>query len=139
MTLALVAVLLSTAPSAPPSLAPSLASSHFASAPGMLLDTVEGARGGRIFAGVRLTVAGSICTLLGLVSGGGGTYALIASGSQTGNAQTISQVLGWTFFGVGALFLVIGLPLLIVGIANIASPPGIGLAVTREGQLAVSF
>ncbi|MBL8916698.1 MAG: hypothetical protein JNM17_38710 [Archangium sp.] len=139
MTLALVAVLLSTAPSAPPSLAPSLASSHLASTPGMLLDTVEGARGGRIFAGVRLTVAGSICSIIGLASGAGGTYALITSGSQTGNAQTVSQVLGWTFFGVGALFLVIGLPLLIVGIANIATPPGVGLTVTREGQLAVTF
>lgn len=140
MTLALVALLLSSTPAAPPSLTPSLASAHLQSAPGLLLDSVEGSRGGQIFSGVRLTVAGSICTVLGLVSGGGGTYALIRSGSQTGSEQTVSQVLGWTFFGIGGVFLAVGLPLLIVGIVNLATvPPRVGLGLTREGQLAVVF
>jgi hypothetical protein len=141
MTLALVALLLSsTTPATPPSLAPTPSEAHLTAAPGVLLDTVKASRGGQIYSGVRLTVSGSILTLLGLAPGIGGTYALIRSGSQTGNDFTVSQVLGWTFFGIGALMLAVGLPLLIVGIVNLATvPPRVGLGLTKQGELAVFF
>jgi hypothetical protein len=141
MTFALVAMLLTSTPATPPSLAPSLYESHLSAPQGVLLDTIKGNRGGQIFAGVRLTVAGSILLLVGAAPTIGGTYALVSSLSQTGSAQTVSQVLGWTFFGIGALLVVVGLPLLIVGIVNLATvPPKVGsLGISREGNLAVFF
>lgn len=141
MTLALVAMLLCSTPATPPSLAPSLYEAHLNAPQGVLLDTLKANRGGQIYAGVRLTVSGSILLLVGSAPLIGGTYALIRSGSQTGSDFTVSQVLGWTFFGIGALLAVVGLPLLIVGIVNLATvPPKVGsIGITREGALAVFF
>ncbi|MFT3711885.1 MAG: hypothetical protein QM817_29955 [Archangium sp.] len=139
MTLALVAMLLTSTPATPPpSLVPSL--SALSPRQGMLVESL-GNRGGQIYAGVRLTVSGSILLLVGAAPLIGGTYALIRSGSQTGSDFTVSQVLGWTFFGIGALLAVVGLPLLIVGIVNLATvPPKVGsLGISREGNLAVFF
>lgn len=66
---------------------------------------------------------------------------MISAGNETGSARTVFTVLGWTFFGIGALLAVVGIPLLIVGIVKLSAPrPGeIGLTLSQNGSLAVSF
>jgi len=137
-TALLLALALAT-PQSPPTLVPQLTSSHLSAPQGLLLPAVSGVRGGQIFAGVRLTVAGSILTLLGAASAAGGVYGLINAGMQTGNPQTVSLVLGWTFTGFGMLLGAIGLPLLIVGIANLATAGHASLTLTSSGDVAVAF
>jgi hypothetical protein len=146
MTLALLTSLMisSTPVASAPSLAPDLYMTHLSPRQGMLVESL-GSKAGQIVSGVRLTVSGSICTILGLVSGGGGVYALLMATTQTGSAALVSTVLGWTFFGIGAVFLLVGLPLLIVGIVNLATVPAnpgrarLQLGLTQRGELAVVF
>lgn len=100
---------------------------------GQLLPVVSSRRD--VFGGVRLVVSGSILTVLGGAIGAGGLYSLISAPNET-----VFRVLGWTFFGMGALLAVVGIPLLIVGIVKLAAPrDGLGLTVGQNGSLAVSF
>jgi len=124
---------------AAPTPKPELFEARLAPAPGLLLQGAEGQRGPQIYAGVRNTVAGSILCLLGAGSGVGGIAALVGVPQQTGGWRTAMTAIGWTFAGLGMLFGAIGIPLLIVGIVNLAGPPPLALSVTQQGALAVSF
>ena len=128
---------------ASPSLAPSLYEAHLSPRQGLLVESLS-SRGLAIASGVRNIVAGSILTLLGSVSLTGGVAALLGVPGQMGSDRTVGLVLGWTFFGVGALLTVIGLPLLIVGIVKIATAPlpqkkSVALGISSDGALALVF
>ena len=72
--------------------------------------------------------------------GAGGLYSLISASALMGNERTIFTVLGWTFFGIGALLAVVGIPLLVVGIVRVSSRPGeLSLSLDELGSLAVRF
>jgi hypothetical protein len=121
-------------------LRPELYETHLASAPGMLVPELAGSRGGEIYGGVRQIVSGSILLGVGLAIGAGGLYSLISAGAETGSARTVFTALGWTFFGIGALLAVVGIPLLIVGIVRVSNRPGqLALGIDQHGQLAVRF
>lgn len=133
------ALLLLTLASPATPLHPELFETHVHAPAGVLLPRVSGSRD--VYGGVRLVVSGSILTVLGGAIGAGGLYSLISAGNETGSARTVFTVLGWTFFGIGALLAVVGIPLLIVGIVKLSAPrPGeIGLTLSQNGSLAVSF
>ena len=127
-------------PQSPPTLVPQLTSLHLSAPQGPLLPAVSGVRGGQIPRACRLTVAGSILTLLGAASAAGGVYGLINAGMQTGNPQTVSLVLGWTFTGFRQ---VVGPPsgcrCFIVGIANLATAGHATDTLTSSKDVAVAF
>lgn len=128
------ALLLLTLASPATPLHPELFETHLHAPARVLLPRVSGSRD--VYGGVRLVVSGSILTVLGGAIGAGGLYSLISAGNET-----VFRVLGWTFFGIGALLAVVGIPLLIVGIVKLSAPrPGeIGLTLSQNGSLAVSF
>lgn len=130
-----IALLLITLAGTGTPLRPDLYETHLAAPQGVLLPTVAGSRGGAIYGGVRQIVSGSILLGLGLISGGGGLYSLISAPNQLA-----FTVLGWTFFGIGAVLAVVGIPLLIVGIVKVSSRPGeLSLGIDQHGSLAVRF
>ncbi len=125
-------LLLSLASPASP-LHPELFEAHLTAPPGVLLPVVASSRD--VYGGVRMVVSGSILTVLGGAIGAGGLYSLITAGNET-----VFKVLGWTFFGMGALLAVVGIPLLIVGIVKLSAPRDrLGLTISQNGSLAVSF
>jgi hypothetical protein len=135
MPLALLLLTLAN-PGAP--LRPDLYQSHLTAPPGVLLPAI--AAHADIYGGVRMTVAGSILTVLGGAIGGGGLYSLLSAAHETGSSRTVFTVLGWTFGGIGGVLLLVGIPLLIVGIVKLSSRPGnVSLSLDRSGQLAVTF
>lgn len=135
-----LALLLLTLASPGNPLRPELYETHVRAPVGVLLPELAGARGGDIAGGVRLTVSGAILTVLGGAIGAGGLYSLISAGQEVDSARTIFTVLGWTFFGIGGVLALVGLPLLIVGIVKLASRPGqVSLGLDQRGQLAVRF
>ena len=137
MPLALLLLTLAS-PGAP--LRPDLYETHLAAPAGVLLPTVASSRRGQVFDGVRLTVSGAICTVLGGAIAAPGIYFLLRAGAQTGSDRTVSTVLGWTFAGIGGVLGLVGLPLLIVGIVKLATRPGsVSLGLDQRGQLAVRF
>jgi hypothetical protein len=137
MPLALLLLTLAN-PGAP--LRPDLYQTHLTAPPGVLLPAVASSRGGEIYGGVRNTVAGSILCVLGGAIGAGGLYSLISAANETGSSKTVFTVLGWTFGGMGAVLLLVGIPLLIVGIVQLSHRPGsVGLGLDQHGQLAVTF
>ncbi len=135
----LALLLLTLAGSGSP-LRPDLYETHLAAPRGVLLPVVAGSRGGQVYGGVKQIVSGSILTVLGGAIGAGGLYSLISAGTLMGNERTIFTALGWTFFGMGALLAVVGIPLLIVGIVRVSARPGeISLSLDERGTLAVRF
>ncbi|MDP1822345.1 MAG: hypothetical protein Q8L48_03855 [Archangium sp.] len=119
---------------------PDLFQTSYLSAPGVLLPELAGSRGREVYGGVRQVVSGSICLGLGLAIGGGGLYSLISAANEMGSARTVFTVLGWTFFGIGAVLALVGIPLLVVGIVRLSVKPGeMGLVIGKDGQLAVAF
>lgn len=96
---------------------------------------------GSIAGGISNIVAGSILTVLGGVSVALALPAVLNAPSLPENERTVSLVLGWTFTGFGGLLLVIGIPLLVVGIVRVATPHRgfVGLELGSNGQLAVRF
>lgn len=139
MILALL-VLVSLGNSGSP-LRPDLYETHLSAPQGVLLPEIAGSRGGEIYGGVRQIVSGSICLALGLAIGGGGLYSLLSAANETDrNTKTIFTALGWTFFGMGAVLALVGIPLLIVGIVRVANKPGeVSLGLASDGSLAVRF
>ena len=138
MPLALLLLTLAN-PGAP--LRADLYESHLSPREGLLVPALA-SRGGEIYGGVRQIVSGSICLGLGLAIGAGGTYSLISAGAEPvgSSGRTVFTVLGWTFFGIGAVLALVGIPLLIVGIVRVSTKPGeLGLTLDERGQLAVSF
>ena len=132
------ALLLLTLASPATPLHPELFETHLSAPAGVLLPAVSGSRD--VYGGVRMVVSGSILTVLGGAIGAGGLYSLISAANETGSARTVFTVLGWTFFGFGALLAVVGIPLLIVGIVKLSAPrDGLGLTIGQNGSLAVSF
>ena len=113
---------------------------HLTAPPGVLLPVVASARAGDIYAGVRMTVSGAILCVLGGAIGTGGLYSLVSAANQTGSDRTVFTVLGWTFGGIGGVLLLVGIPLLIVGIVKLSARPGnVGLGLDHHGQWAVTF
>ena len=100
-------------------------------------------RGRDIYDGVRLTVSGSILTLLGGGFGALGAFGLVGAASATGSTRTVYTALGWTSAGFGMLLGAVGLPVLIVGIVKLASGSGQARALAQtanqQGALAVGF
>lgn len=137
MTLALLLLTLAN-PGAP--LRPDLYETHLSAPAGVLLPAVA-SRGGQIYSGVSNTVAGSILLVIGGAIGAGGLYSLIGAANEPDpKAKTVFTVLGWTFFGFGAVLAVVGIPLLIVGIVQLSNRPGrVSLTVGQGGNLAVAF
>ena len=145
----LLAALLASTPASPPP-APELVQSALTPT-GTLLPSLEAVPhpphlhpvphrrpGGSIRSGISQIVAGSICLVLGGASAAGGISALVGAGQLPVEERTPLLALGWTFTGVGILFGVIGLPLLLVGIGNLVPGP-LALTVTQRGELAVTF
>jgi hypothetical protein len=119
-----------------------LESMSYVAPTGLLLPELASSRGVEIYSGVRNVVSGSILLAVGLGIGAGGLYSLISAGAQPvdSSGRLVFTVLGWTFFGIGAVCAVVGIPLLIVGIVKLASRDRVyALSVSREGGLAVSF
>ena len=117
---------------------PDLYQSHLTAPSGVLLPAVSASAD--IYGGVRMTVAGSILTVLGGAIGTGGLYSLISAAHETGSSRTVFTVLGWTFAGIGGVLLLVGLPLLIVGIVKLSNRPAhVGLGLDHRGQWAVTF
>ena len=141
MTLALVTSLwLCSSPAAPPPSAALLG--QLPVRQGLLVEELgSAARGFEIYRGVKNVVAGSVLLALGAGSLVGGIYSLTQAPLATGGLHTALLALGWTFTGLGILFAVIGLPLLIVGIVQLSHrPPGrVQLGVSERGELAVFF
>lgn len=141
MTLALVTSLwLCSAPAAPPPSASLLG--QLPVRQGLLVEELGSAqRGFEIYRGVKNVVAGSVLLALAAGSLTGGIYALTQAPLAVGGLHTALLALGWTFTGLGILFAVIGIPLLIVGIVQLSHrPPGhVQLGVTERGALAVFF
>lgn len=134
------ALLLLTLASSGTPLRPDLVETHLNAPPGVLLPVVASSRGGEVYHGVRNIVAGSILTVVGGAIGAGGLYSLISAANQAGSARTVFTVLGWTFGGFGAVLMLVGIPLLIVGIVQVSSRPGqLSLGLDQHGQLAVTF
>ncbi len=135
-----IALLLLTLASSGSPLRPELYETHLIAPQGVLLPAVAGSRGGEVYGGVKQIVSGSILTVLGGAIGAGGLYSLISASALMGNERTIFTVLGWTFFGIGALLAVVGIPLLVVGIVRVSSRPGeLSLSLDERGSLAVRF
>lgn len=127
------ALLLLTLASPATPLHPELFETHLTAPPGVLLPVVSSSRD--VYGGVRMVVSGSILTVLGGGIGAGGLYSLISAPNQL-----VFTVLGWTFFGIGALLAVVGIPLLIVGIVKLsARRDGLGLTIGQNGSFAVTF
>lgn len=137
MTHAFLALLIASTPATSRPLTPDLVQSSLHAPAGVLLPQVAGHRGGRIASGISNIVAGSILIVLGLASAAGGVAALV--GAPAAENPLPLTVIGWTFTGVGILFGCIGIPLLLVGIGNVARGPGVALGVTQNGNLAVMF
>lgn len=139
MTHAFLALLLASSPVTSRPLQPDLYQSSLHTPAGVLLPEAAGLRGprGPIARGVSNIVAGSILVVLGLASASGGVAALVGAPAQQNPVPL--TVIGWTFTGLGILLGVIGIPLLLVGIGNVASGPHLGLSVTQNGNLAVTF
>lgn len=140
--LALALVLASTPVT--PRTSPDLYQGALTAPAGVLLPELSGRHphppGSVVRSSISNIVAGSILIVLGAGSATGGVAALVGAGNSTGSDRTVFTVLGWTFTGIGILLGVIGIPLFIVGIANLASP-GLAkhLSVSPEGNLAVRF
>lgn len=122
-------------------LSPALYETQLSAPAGVLLPEVAGQRGRQIHSGVSQVVSGSILLVLGGAIGAGGLYSLISAGAEPDpKAKTVFTVLGWTFFGFGAILAVVGIPLLIVGIVKLSSRPGqVSLGLDERGGLAVRF
>ena len=135
---AFLALLIASSPVTSRPLQPDLYQSSLHTPAGVLLLEAAGLRPprGPIGRGIGNIVAGSILVVLGLASASGGVAALI--GAPTQQNPIPLTVIGWTFTGLGILLGVIGLPILFVGIGNLASGP-LGLTVTNNGNLAVTF
>src|SRR3990167_849940 len=85
-------------------LSPALYETHLSAPAGVLLPEVAGQRGRQIHSGVSQVVSGSILLVLGGAIGAGGLYSLISAGNEADpKAKTVFTVLGWTFFGFGAI------------------------------------
>lgn len=136
----LALLLLSLANTGTP-LSPALYETHLSAPAGVLLPEVASQRGRQIHSGVSQVVSGSILLVLGGAIGAGGLYSLISAGNEADpKAKTVFTVLGWTFFGFGAILAVVGIPLLIVGIVKLSSRPGqVSLGLDERGGLAVRF
>lgn len=135
-----IALLLLTLAGTP--LRPDLLETHLAAPAGVLLPSVASSRGRDIYGGVRMTVSGSILLVVGGAIGAGGLYSLLGAAAEPvgSSSRTVFTALGWTFFGLGALLAVVGIPLLIVGIVRLASKPGeLSLGLDQHGSLAVRF
>ena len=139
MPLALILLALANTGSSP--LRPELYETHLTAPPGALLPELAGSRGYDVYSGVKQTVSGSILLVVGGAIGAGGLYSLISGGQLADSrSRTVFTVLGWTFFGMGALLAVVGIPLLIVGIVKLSSRPGqVSLGIDQQGNLAVRF
>ncbi|MGV3622338.1 MAG: hypothetical protein ACO1OB_16085 [Archangium sp.] len=144
MSLALVlAMSLSTTGSTSP-LEPTLYETHLSVPQGALVESLKGGPGQQLAHGIRLVVGGSILGTVGAVGIVSGILLLGNAELSDGTERTVSTVLGWTFLGGGALFAVIGIPLVIAGVITMATAPlarrdRVGLTVTRNGNFAVTF
>jgi hypothetical protein len=136
MTLLVLALL--AAPIAPN---PSSLVNNALPAGNVVLEASLGAHGRAVYDGVRLTVSGSICTVLGLGFGALGVWGLVGAGAAPAQSsdRTVFTVLGWTSAGIGMVLGAVGIPLLIVGIVKLATPTEVGLTVGPQGQLALAF
>lgn len=110
-----------------------------------LIDTpafVQPALQGSLYGGINQIVSGSILCVVGGAIMGFGLFGLGQAGIQTDEkGALVWTVLGWTFTGIGGVVLLVGLPILIVGIVRVATRDGVAknLHVSKEGMLAVSF
>lgn len=144
MSLALVlAMSLSTTGSTSP-LEPSLYETHLSVPQGALVESLKGGPGAQLAHGVRLIIGGSILGTVGAVGIVSGLILLGNAEVSSGTEETVSRILGWTFLGGGALFAVIGVPIVIAGIITAATAPlarreRVAVGVTRGGNLAVFF
>lgn len=129
MPLALLLLTLAN-PGAP--LKPHLFEAHLSAAPGLLLPELAGSRGGQIYGGVKDVVAGSVLIVVGGIIGGLGVWGLLGAGAAPiGSSQrVVFTALGWTGFGIGAVLLLVGIPLLIVGIVKLS---------VKDGEVAIAF
>lgn len=137
MPFALALVILASAGSP---LQPDVYQGHLSPREGLLAPTLAN-RGYDIYRGVKNTVAGGILTGLGTAFGVLGIYGLMGAANATGSTKTVFTALGWTSAGFGMLLGAVGIPLLIVGIVQLATPPSVArrLTVSDEGLLAVRF
>lgn len=137
MPFALALVILGSAGSP---LQPDLYQSHLSPREGLLAPTLAN-RGYDIYRGVKNTVAGGILTGLGTAFGVLGIYGLMGAANATGSTKTVFTALGWTSAGFGMLLGAVGIPLLIVGIVQLTTPPSVArrLSVSDEGLLTVRF
>jgi hypothetical protein len=96
---------------------------------------------GSIGRGVNQVVSGSILTFIGGAILGFGVFGLVTAGNQVDEKAGLAwTVVGWTFFGIGAVVALVGIPILIVGIVRLATRNyTTALHVSKEGNLAVSF
>ncbi len=137
LSLALSMTLAGTSP-----LEPSLYETRLSPQQGMLVESLKAGPGQQLAHGIKLIVGGSI---LGTVGAAGIVTGAILLGNaelSSGGAESVSRILGWAVFGTGALFAVIGVPLVIAGIIVAATSPlakRAAVGVTRNGNLAVFF
>lgn len=144
MSLALVLALSLSSTGSTSPLEPSLYESHLSVPQGALVESLKSGPGQQLAHGVRLVVGGSILGTVGAVGIVGGLLLLSNAAISDGSERTVSTVLGWTFLGAGALFAVIGVPLVIAGVITMATSPlarrdRVALTVSRNGNLAVTF
>lgn len=121
---------------------PHLFEAHLSAPPGLLLPELSASRGAEIYGGVKDVVAGSILIVVGGLIGGLGVWGLIGAGAEPAGSsgRVVFTALGWTGFGIGAVLMLVGIPLLIVGIVKLSMKQGmIGLTLDHRGQLAVAF
>jgi hypothetical protein len=146
MMLALVMSLsLSTSPASPPPPSASLLGT-LPVRQGLLVESL-GVSGSTIGRGVGNIIGGAILGVLGIGGVVGGILCLGAAQIADGSSQKTLTIVGWTVLGVGALFTIISIPLIIVGIVRVVkgSLPGgggragLGLGVTQKGEFAVTF
>lgn len=135
MVLATLLAVLATTPAHAP-LKPEHFSARLLDAPSFVQPQLEG----RLFGGINQIVSGSILTVVGGALFTFGVYGLITASAAMETAKLVWTVLGWTFFGMGAIVMLVGIPILIVGIVRVATRDGTAaLGLTRDGQLAVTF
>ncbi len=137
-----IALLLLTLANSGSPLTPDLYESHLSAPAGVLLPSVASSRGGDVYGGVKMIVSGSILLVVGGAIGAGGLYSLFGAAAEPvgSSGRTVFTALGWTFFGLGAILAVVGIPLLIVGIVRVSSKPGeLSLGLDQNGALAVRF